>query len=929
MTGSSLVAVRSAVLASVATIGLLPAVAFARAGPGAPPEEAGKASGGDIVVTGTLIRGVGATGAQAINVGPAAILDKAANSTNELLSLVPQISNTFNGRFEGDPRGVGAGISITKPNLRNLPGANSSSGGTTLVIADGFRLTPVGVNQSSVDVDVIPAAVIAGMEVVTDGGSSLYGADAVAGVINFRTLRKFEGVKVDANYGFGTTIKSFGQWDAQMTVGKSWSTGNAYLSAGYSSRDGVRNNETGWATGQVYNAAMVPSYTGTQCNTPVGTETRWKHFRAGTSNWTSNPLASGAGVFAVGTACDNVGDAAYLAGQKRYNLFAQVTNDFSDAVSLRLTAYYTRRDTTLDIFARGVTSAGSGITTGAQVGAIYGDPAVNTIVAITEGVGFSLAPNAAYVNTPNKVGFRTWGVTPQLTVKLGKDWQVKATAHFGQSFNYQRFPGINTVLAQCYITGCTAAASPSGAAIAAGQLNPRNVAAASSAVITDLIDYENAQETRQQLFVGQVVADGPLFALPGGDARVAVGAEFQDNQAKSRLLGGRVDAVRNLPWMGYGRHAYSLFGELSLPVTGFADVSASLRHDHYSDFGSTTNPNLGVNLRPARWIRFYGHWNKSFNAPTAVDGLGIAVGRFSCGVYSATSRPNDPYTPKKDNGVGTCALIAEGVKAGVKPQTAKSWAVGLELTPVSSLRMGGEFYSIDFSNVLGAVNPQNLNTYLTNPELYIYNATLAAANGAGGTNYAAYLAQLTNGATLAAQHGVSDVALFVDRRTSNIGSAKLQGVDFHLYYDATVGKGSLSAGVAGTKTTKSFSNFGVPTNELNVGGPDFVFTSYLGYRIAGFSTKLTWNFTGEYKDSAPDVNGVLGDSIHAFSTFNVNLGYDFGAGAGVLSGTNLRLTIDNAFDKKPQITPRAQANILTYANWTLGRVIKLGFSKKF
>ena len=207
-----MLSIRGLAFASVSLLSLS-APAFAQ---DADNEKAGEES---IIVTGTLIRGVAATGTQSISVDTAAIVDKAANSTNELLSLVPQISNTFNGRFEGDPRGVGAGISITKPNLRNLPGANASSGGTTLVLMDGFRFTPVGVNQSSVDVDIIPAAVIAGVEVTTDGGSSLYGADAVAGVINFRTMRKFDGIKVDANYGFGTTIKNFDQWDAQMTIG--------------------------------------------------------------------------------------------------------------------------------------------------------------------------------------------------------------------------------------------------------------------------------------------------------------------------------------------------------------------------------------------------------------------------------------------------------------------------------------------------------------------------------------------------------------------------------------------------------------------------------------------------------------------------------------------------------------------------------------
>lgn len=188
---------------------------------------------------------------------------------------------------------------------------------------------------------------------------------------------------------------------------------------------------------------------------------------------------------------------------------------------------------------------------------------------------------------------------------------------------------------------------------------------------------------------------------------------------------------------------------------------------------------------------------------------------------------------------------------------------------------------------------------------------------------------MTNGAQLAAQQPASNVALFVDRRTSNIGSAKLEGVDFHVYYDAKVGDGDLSVGVSGTKTTKSFSNFGVPTNELGVGGPEFVFTTFAGYKINGFSTRLTWNYTGAYKDSAPNVSGLLGGPIQPFSVFNLNFGYEFGEGSGALSGTSLRLTIDNLFDKKPQITPRGQANLITYANWTLGRVIKMGISKKF
>lgn len=883
----------------------------------------------EIVVIGSQIRGVAATGSQTISVDSEAIADRAAGTTNELLSLIPQITNTFNGRFEGDPRGVSAGISITKPNLRNLPGANSTSGGTSLVLMDGFRFTPVGVNQSAVDVDIIPSAVLAGIDTVTDGGSSLYGADAVAGVINFRTLREFEGLKVDGNYAAGDTISGFNQWDGQITAGTSWSTGNAYISGGYSHRDLILNNETTWATGEVYSTAGVPRFTGTQCNIPLGQETRWKRFGPGATQFTSNPLASGAGVFAVGGAnCDVVGLATYLPENTRSNVFARLTNDFGDTISLDVTAYWTQRDQELLNFPRGFSSAGSGITTAAQLLAAF--PAasatpVNGFFNVTEGVGFSFAPNAAYVNTPTTLGFETWGVTPGLTFELGGDWQLRTTLHYGQSTNYQAFPGVDAVRAQCYISGrISGNTAPCAGISTGGQLNPLNVAAASAAVITDIIDFESAQETEQQLVVFRAVGDGPLFQLPGGAARLAVGAEYQDNQADSRLNAGRVGSLSALPFMSYSRDSYSAFGELALPVTDFLDLSASIRYDEYSDFGDTTNPSLGFNLHPVDGLSIYGHWGTSFNAPTAVDGLGIATGRFACGIYTANGspRPNDPFG--EDNGQGTCAMISEGVKAGIQPQTAESWAFGFDAEPMDGLRIGGQFYSIAFDDVLGAVNPQNLNTYVTNPELYFYAITPA--------QYAAFLSEFTNGAQLATQRSNTDIGLYIDRRTSNIGTAQLEGVDFHAYYDRPIGDAELSLGVSGTYVTKSISNFGTEVDQRQQGGPALTFTAFAGVDFGAFSSRVTANYSGEFNSTSFNINNQTGDEVSPFTTVNLNFGYQFDESDGLLAGTSLRLAINNVFEETPETFRRgtsAAASLVTYENWSLGRDIRVGFSKTF
>ncbi len=855
----------------------------------------------DIVVIGTLIRGTAATGSQTINVNSDAITAQGAVSTNEVLGLIPQISNTFNGRFEGDPRGVSAGISINKPNLRNLPSANTSSSANTLVLVNGMRVTPVGVNQAGVDVDVIPANILEGVDVVTDGGSSLYGADAVGGVINFRTMKRFDGVKVDGNFGLGTTIKGFHEWDASIIAGKSWSSGGAYVSVGHSNRDGITNGQTDWSSGLVYSAAGVPGYSYTQCNSPVGTQIKYYFYGAG---WTNNPAAPGAGTFPIGTACDQVSSQSYLPSQKRTNVFASLTQEVAANIDLQVTAYWTKRDTELVDYPRGYT-------TPAQTPVFPVGVPVGTIYTVLGGTGFSFGPNAAYVNTPTRLGFETWGVTPELTIKLGGKWQVRNTVHFGRSTNFQRFPAVNAVLAQSYINS--------------GQLNPLNVAAASPSVISDITDYENAQDTNQQLFMFRSIADGPLFALPGGDAKLAVGIEYQDNSADSRLTADRVGSLAAVPFMKASRNSKSAFAELSLPVTSFLDVSGSVRYDNYSDFGSTTNPNIGATLKPFNGLKIFGHWNTSFNAPTAIDDLAIATGRYVCGIYTPgssdpTKRPTDPLG-RDTSKQGSCAFVAQGSSPGLQPQTATSWAVGFEATPARGLRFGGEFYSIDFKNVLGSLNPANNSTYTTNPNLYTYNVSAAT--------FANFLATLTNGAALAAQHPNTDIAIIVDTRTTNLNAAQIEGLDFHVGYDTDASFGHIALGVSGNLQTKQFvTQSGASANQLGLGLPRFTATSFVGWNKGRVLARVTVNYSGKFHDVATDNLGVS-EQVNPFVVTNLSLGYDFKDSGGPLGGTSFRVIVDNLFNELPQTIRRINTNNQTYNNWTLGRVIKFGISKKF
>ena len=370
--------------------------------------------------------------------------------------------------------------------------------------------------------------------------------------------------------------------------------------------------------------------------------------------------------------------------------------------------------------------------------------------------------------------------------------------------------------------------------------------------------------------------------------------------------------------MNYSRDSKSIFGEISLPIVKPLELSASVRYDSYSDFGSTTNPNLGMVFKPFSWLKIFGHWNTTFNAPTAVDGLGIGTGRFVCGIYTPSAGPQDPL--KKWNGTGDCAFLAEGAKAGIKPQTGNTWAAGLELTPLSNFSVGAEYYAIDFNNVLGSVDPTNAQTYISNQDLYVYNPSQATFNS--------FLAQLTNGAALSTQINASRIALLIDRRTTNFSKARFEGIDFHANLALETGIGHFDIGISGNRVTKAKQTTTGVVTDLKPINPQITMSNTLAWKKGGASARLTVNYSGKYRDGTPDYLGQP-FNVDPFITTNLSLGYDFGQSNGVLKGLTVRANVDNLFGVKPTYIRRGSGNVLSYANWTLGRVFKIGFSYKY
>jgi outer membrane receptor protein involved in Fe transport len=190
----------------------------------------------EIVVTGTHISGV-ASPSPVIEIGREEIERSGYASVADLMLSVPEnfgggynpgtaVGNSqVNNRFGDNPTGASV------PNLRGL------GPGSTLTLIDGHRMAS-GLTGGGADISSIPLDAIDRIEIVTDSASSIYGSDAVAGVVNILLRRNYEGAKTNLSYGLATQGGGTEKRASQL-FGSSWTGGNVVLAYEYLQQDAV------------------------------------------------------------------------------------------------------------------------------------------------------------------------------------------------------------------------------------------------------------------------------------------------------------------------------------------------------------------------------------------------------------------------------------------------------------------------------------------------------------------------------------------------------------------------------------------------------------------------------------------------------------------------------------------------------------------
>src|SRR6185312_11172423 len=290
---------------------------------------------------------------------------------------------------------------------------------------------------------------------------------------------------------------------------------------------------------------------------------------------------------------------------------------------------------------------------------------------------------------------------------------------------------------------------------------------------SQLLDSMQLQTAHQTIKDFTLKFDGPLFGLPGGAVRAAVGAEYIKYSMREEVTRergtGPASTNSQTTFIDLGRDVQSAFLELLVPVVGESnsfpgmrglDLNVSGRYDDYSDFGDTTNPKYALNWTIVHGLRVRANYAESFTAPaltsrgnadgvTAESSFGGLLGATASGVNANFAIPNTyPGAiglPGCTAATPTCLINTSSVQGlflagGNKDLTAqkgKTYSVGIDFEPqaVSGLRMSATFWNAKYLGAITApqaafaIGSPNLNSLL---QLFPAGATpaqIAAATG--------------------------------------------------------------------------------------------------------------------------------------------------------------------------------------------------------
>ena len=845
-------------------------------------QSAADGSGGDasdeapeIIVTGSSIRGVPPTGSNLISVTRDDIKTIGAVTTPDLVASVPQLNS-----FNTAPRANNGGAGSFAPGLRSLPTS------ATLVLMNGHRLVAGGANETNPDYPLIPDLAIERVEIVGDGASSVYGSDAIAGVVNFITRKSYSGVQASVRYGMADDYHSF---SASALAGQSWETGSVLAAYQYSENGNITGGDRAYRQLD-FRAAGGVDTRATGCPSPNVTIPA-----TGAVPYAAPALAPNTRNF-----CDNGAVADLFPASQLHSAFVTARQELGERVTLWGDLLYSDRDDT--VRATPPTQTVTIRSTNPFFRAPPGTGATQETVLFRPDnlVGADHFDNSFRSNVGNS--------SAGIDARVFGDLNLSVYGTYDWAKNVAFLPQINPVAIAVAAAGTT----PATALDPFGQ-------GTSPAVVAAITDFSTSVTIRQRTKLGAIKLDGPVADLPGGELKIAAGAEYRRETFAQRGFVGTTPVPENL-----GRNIRSVFGEVFVPIVGDDNqaplihrlsLSLSGRHDDYSDFGTTTNPKVGVNWDPADGVTLRGTYGRSFRAPGLRD-VGATVGAYFFDAPTAAVLARDPT--RGANQVNTLYLL--GGNRDLQPEKARTFSFGVDLQPrfLPNFRASATFYDIRFTEVIG-----------TPPTALIFTDPTFASVVYRNPSPAQLASLLAIAVPVNLPTPLPAIGNALDQRRGNFGVRETNGLDFDLSYRHPTDFGAVFAGLAGNYILKfdtQLSPTAAASNSLRLGVPRATlratagltagpvnFVSFVNYRDGVTNIFATPTGTGEF-------------SADPYTTVDLRLSVTL-PDTGLASGTELALQVNDLFDKKPPFFPGTDGIGGNYN--PIGRFVAVNLRKTF
>jgi iron complex outermembrane receptor protein len=862
-----------------------------------------------VEVTGSNIRRVEGEGSLPVTVITRQQIEQSGATTP--MELLQQISANNSAGALNLANAVGATtFSAQVASLRGL-GPNR-----TLVLINGHRLESFagaiqGV-EGGANLAGIPFSAIERVEVLKDGASAVYGSDAIGGVINFITRSDYVGAEVTGFYGSPTRSGGGQQWQGQASAGwgdlakDRW---NVFVSGSYNEQRPLDQADREFSNTSYrpdIGLAAISSNTNpgnVRTRGTAGSELGRGRLgvltdRGGVVHQAVNQADCGVNLFVnddiLGTGC--VFDPARVPGinmiahDKTYNLFGSGKFQINADWQAYLQGRYSHDENNLviqpgplsEVFPYGPAKQTDGTILLQPTSPFY---------------PHQIAAAAGIDGTPLDVRYRTFDNGGRDTTDTNESWNVvggvkgswmnwdwDANAYYNEGKTKERLSAGFQDLRLMYPI------LQSGVVNFFGANTP------------DVIALERTANFVGDIFNGtsksygaQAKTSGEIWKLPAGPLAMAFGLETR----KEELSQVNPEPLQTGNVSGFGgeikdvsgsRRQYAAFTEFNIPIVRTLEGNAQVRYDHYSDFGSTTNPKFSLRWQPTRTLLLRGSYGTGFLAPSLYELNTPNISGVSA--TGVTDPIRCPITGDTGFDCQTQFGVTFGGNKNLKPEESEQTTLGIVLEPIPNASFSVDWFKINLKNaIVNGISP------------LVITGDLAQFGGF-----------VTRAAPDPAFPNLPGRIINIDQRYINLGSERIEGFDIEGHYRApAMSWGRLSVDLSGTYYTKydvqqtdgSFQSSVCITFGSVVTGVIPRWKQYiaLNWALGPWAATLANTYQTSYRDAqnsdnliADDAVGVVPHKVGALSLWDLQTTY---------SGfKNLKLTlgVKNLFDTNPPVS---------------------------